>query len=134
VIHLSLSTIVLSLLLVLLGGICLWLWFRNDGHSRSGPGSLTEATSDLIIELSATVDRLKCRVQELEVKASDAQNRITMLQGELALANSEVAALELLIKEQAGRIADLRCENETLRQSVVRVMKKTGALDDDDSL
>jgi len=122
------STIVLSLLLVLLTGICLWLWFRNDGAGRSGPASITTATSDLIIELSATVERLKCRVQDLEIKANDSANRITILQGELALANSEVTALELLIREQASRITDLRQENDNLRRSMARVMRKTGAM------
>lgn len=126
-IHLPLSTVVLSSLLVLLAGICLWLWKRPSAVA------ITEAAGDLITALSCEVDLLKKQVHELQIVQADSTNRITMLQGELALANSEVAALEQLIKEQAGRIADLRTENETLRRQIVRVMKKTGALDDPDT-
>ena len=140
-ITLSWEIVILSAIVILLGVLCFWLWQRDpqpglpgvagrDGRDgRTGRnGSLTGATAELIIELSREVEQLKQRVHELELAAQDAQGRITLLQGELALANSEVCALEQLVKEQAGRISDLRSENEQLRLSVARLMKHTGAL------
>ena len=107
-----------------------WLWRRNGGTlTLKAPAvTLTEATSDLIVELSATTKQLERQVQQLEIKARDSEARITILQGELALANAEVAALECLIQEQAGRIGDLQGENRSLRLSLARVMRKTGTL------
>jgi chromosome segregation ATPase len=102
---------------------------RDGRNGRTGrDGSLTGATAELIIELSREVDQLKRRVHELELAAQDAQGRITLLQSELALANSEVCALEELVREQAERINGLRNENEKLRLSVARLIKRTGAL------
>lgn len=146
------STVIVGIAVAILGGVIVWLWQKNGRNGKLGrPGprglsglaglngrdgrdgrdsrvTLTEATADLIVELSSEVEQLKLKVHALELGAQDAQNRITMLQGELALANQEVSALELLIKEQAARIGDLRAENDQLRRSVVRVMRKTGAL------
>ena len=141
-IEFSWGTIALIAAIVALGGTILWLWQRNgrgvpglpglngrDGRwFRRGSVSLTEATSDLIVELSGKVKQLERQVQQLEVKTRDSESRINILQGELALANSEVIALEMLIKEQAGRIGDLKLENEALRRTLARVMRKTGTL------
>ena len=144
------GTVAAIIIATALGAVCIWLWRRNGGSLPSRPGrtgrdgrdgrtgrdgrdgrvTLTEATADLITELSGKVKQLEKRVQELEIGAADAQNRITILQGELALANSEVTALEELVREQAARIGDLRTENETLRRSMARIMKKTGTLMD----
>lgn len=115
-IQVSWATLVFSLLIVALGVFCFWLW------KRPAP-AITEAAGDLITALNCEVDRLKKQVHALEVGQADAQNRITILQGELALANSEVSALEALINEQAGRIADLRTENNTLRRQVAHIVK-----------
>jgi len=128
------------------GGVVVLLWQRKqtepgragldgrtgrDGRDGRAGLSLSQATADLIIELSYEVEQLKQKVNALELTARDSQNRIAVLQSELALANSEVAALESLIREQAGRIVDLRSENEALRKTMTRVIKRTGALPDD---
>ena len=115
----------LAVAVLALGAMCAWLWKRRNGHA------ITEAAADIITELSAEVGQLKRKVQQLEIKTVDSQNRITMLQGELALATAETHALDQLIAEQAGRIGDLRSENEQLRRSMIRVMKKTGTLSEE---
>lgn len=112
------------MVVVVLAGIVFWLWKRPGGHS------ITDAAVDLVTALNCEVDQLKKQVKELEIKAADAGNRITILQGELALANQEVSALEQLVNEQSGRIADLRTENNTLRRQVARIAKKTGGLEE----
>ena len=154
-IRLPWGNVILIIAVLALGGVVYWLWQRNgrgppgipgipglngrdgrDGRTgrvgRSGRVTLTEATADLIMELSGKVRTLEREVQKLQVKANSSEARISILQGELALANSEVAALELLIQEQAARIGDLKIENERLHRSLAKVMKKTGALDDPD--
>ena len=133
-IQLSWGTIALIAAIVVLGGAITWLWRRNGGTlTLKAPNvTLTEATSDLIVELSGKVKQLEREVQQLQIKTRDSESRINILQGELALANAEVAALECLVQEQAGRIGDLHAENRSLRLSLARVMRKTGTLAPED--
>jgi len=136
------EVITFSSIILLLGALYLYLWRRSSPGPQGRTGrdglagrdgrdgtSLTGATADLIIELSHEVDCLKKRVHELEIGAEQAHGRIVVLQTELSLANSEVCALEELVREQAGRISDLRSENEQLRQSMAMVMRKTDRLE-----
>jgi hypothetical protein len=125
-IQLSWGTIALSILTLLLGGGLAWLWGRRNGRAR---GAVTGATVDLITALSVELEQLKEQVRKLEVKIADQQGRINILQSELALANSEVIALQQLTKEQASRITELTLENKRLRGAMIRVMRKTGMLE-----
>lgn len=121
---LSWENVVFIVVTIILGSACFYLW-RRGGQS----GAVGSATLDLIAALSREVEELKTKVHLLEVGTANLQGRVAFLQSELALANAEVSALEALIKEQAGRIADLTIENERLRRSMTQVMKKTGTLD-----